>query len=114
MSTLSRKALTSARHSRRPGKLTKSLLEPVLAILDSVALEAGGLRISILTVVKGVLVLSVLLWGARLASGLLERRLTRMPELTPIAQVLLGKLPKTTLFILAVVVALASAGIDMS
>jgi|tagenome__1003787_1003787.scaffolds.fasta_scaffold20855743_2 hypothetical protein len=37
-----------------------------------------------------------------------------MPELTPIAQVLLGKLLKTTLFILAVVVALASAGIDMS
>jgi small-conductance mechanosensitive channel len=90
------------------------LLEPVLAVLDSVALEAGGLRISILTVVKGVLILSVLLWGARLASGLLERRLTRMPELTPIAQVLLGKLLKTTLFILAVVVALASAGIDMS
>jgi hypothetical protein len=25
MSTLSRKALTSARHSRRPGKLTKSV-----------------------------------------------------------------------------------------
>ncbi len=90
------------------------LLSPTLALLDSAAVVIGGLRISILTVVKGVVSLAVLLWAATLASDLFERRITRVPEITPRARVLLGKLIKATLITLAIVVSLTSIGVDLS
>jgi small-conductance mechanosensitive channel len=85
------------------------LLGPTLDFLDSVAIVLGGLRISILTVVRGVLSLAMLLWAATVASNLFERR-----EITPRARVLLGKLLKTTLVTLAVVLSLTSIGVDLS
>jgi len=59
------------------------LLGPTLDLLDSVAVVIGGLRVSILTVVKGVLSLAMLLWVATVASNLFERRITRVSEITP-------------------------------
>ena len=90
------------------------LLGPTLDLLDSFAIVMGGLRVSILTVVKGVLSLAMLLWAATLASNLFERRITRLSDITPRAQVLLGKLIKTTLITLAVVLSLTSVGVDLS
>ena len=90
------------------------LLGPTLDLLDSVAVELGGLRVSILTVVRGALSLAILLWAATLGSGLFERRINRVPEITPRAQVLLGKLIKTTLITLAVVLSLISIGVNFS
>jgi small-conductance mechanosensitive channel len=90
------------------------LLIPTLNLLDSVAIVVGGLRVSVLTVFKGVLSLAVLLWVATLGSNLFERRITRVAELTPRARVLLGKLIKATLLTLAVVLSLTSIGVDLS
>jgi hypothetical protein len=55
-----------------------------------------------------------LLWVATLGSNLFERRIARVPEITPRAQVLLGKLIKATLITLAVVLSLTSIGVDFS
>ena len=90
------------------------LLGPTLDLLDSVAVVVGGLRVSILTVVKGVLSLAMLLWAATVASNLFERRITRVSEITPRARVLLGKLIKATLVTLAVVLSLTSIGVDLT
>ena len=91
------------------------LLGPTLDLLDRAALLIGGLRVSLLTVVKGVqLSLTVLLWAATVGSALFERRMTRFSEITPRARVLLGKLLKTTLVTIAVVLSLASIGVDLS
>jgi small-conductance mechanosensitive channel len=90
------------------------LLGPTLALLDSAAVVIGGLRVSVLTVAKGVISLGVLLWAATLISELFERRITRVPEITPRARVLLGKLIKATLVTLAVIVSLTSIGVDLS
>jgi small-conductance mechanosensitive channel len=90
------------------------LLVPTLELLDRAAILVGGLRVSLLTVVKGVLSVTVLLWVATVVSGLFERRMTRMPEITPRARVLLGKLLKTTLVTLALVISLTSIGVDLS
>ena len=90
------------------------LLGPTLNLLDSAALQVGGLRVSILTVFRGVISLAVLLWAATLGSNLFERRITRVPEIPPRAQVLFGKLIKTTLITLAVVLSLTSIGVDFS
>jgi small-conductance mechanosensitive channel len=90
------------------------LLGPTLDLLDSVAVVVGGLRVSILTVVKGVLSLAMLLWAATVASNLFERRITRVSEITPRARVLLGKLIRATLVTLAVVLSLTSIRIDLT
>jgi len=90
------------------------LLDPTVALLDSLAFTFGELRISLLTVVKGMLTLALLLWAAATLSRFLERRISGIPDLTPSVQVLLGKLLKITLITLAVVVALNSVGIDLT
>jgi len=90
------------------------LLGFTLQLLDSAAITVGGLRISLLTVMKGVLSLTVLLWAATLVSTVFERRITRVSQITPRARVLLGKLLKTTLVSLAVLLSLTSIGVDLS
>ena len=90
------------------------LLEPTVQVLDSLAVTLGDLRISSLTVVKGMITLALLLWGASALSRLLEGRINRVPDLTPSVQVLLGKLLKITLLTFAVVIALNSVGIDLT
>jgi len=90
------------------------LLMPLLDLLDSIAITVGALRVSLFTVIKGVLSLVVLLWAATLGSRLFERRITRVTTLTPRAQVLLGKLLQITLVTLAVILSLTSVGIDLS
>ena len=91
-----------------------NLLEPTLALMDSLAINFGGLRISVLTLVKGLFSLLVLVWAAIAISGVLERRFQQSPNLTPSVQVLLGKLTRATLVIIAVVVAINSVGIDLT
>jgi len=61
-----------------------------------------------------MLSLAVLLWLATLASRLLERRVTSLPNLTPSLQVLIVKLLKIVLVVIAVVVALKTVGIDLT
>jgi small-conductance mechanosensitive channel len=90
------------------------LLNPAMAVLDRAAVTLGDLRISALTLVKAVLSLAVLLWLATLASRLLERRITALPNLTPSLQVLIVKLLKIVLVIIAVVTALRTVGIDLT
>lgn len=90
------------------------LLDPTVTLLDSLAISFGDLRISLLTVVKGMLTLALLLWAASALSRFLERRINQVPDLTPSVQVLLGKLLKITLITLAVVIAINSVGIDLT
>jgi small-conductance mechanosensitive channel len=90
------------------------LLAPTVEVLDAVALTVGTLRISLLTVVKGMATLGILLWAALALSRVLEQRIRRVPDLTPSVQVLIGKLLKITLLTLAIVIALNSVGIDLT
>jgi small-conductance mechanosensitive channel len=90
------------------------LLAPTMATLDSVAVNLGDLRVSALTVVKAVLSLALLLWIATFAGRVLERRITSVVTLTPSLQVLISKLLKIVLAVIAVVVALRSVGIDLT
>ena len=90
------------------------LLQPTIALLDQLALTLGGLRISALTVIKGMLAMAVLLGLAAFASRVLERRIKSAPSLTPSVKVLFSKLLKIVLVTIAVVVALSSVGIDLT
>ena len=90
------------------------LLDPALAFLDRLAINLGQMRLSLLTVLKSMFYFGVALWAAVLVSRVLERRLEHLPSLTPSVRVLFGKLLTGGLIALAVVVSLASAGIDFT
>ena len=90
------------------------LLQPTLDLLDSVALNVGEIRISVLTVFEGVFYLVLLLWIASLTARILENRIARLPNLTPSVQVLFSKLLKIVLFFIAIMLAVNNVGIDLT
>jgi len=91
-----------------------NLLNPTIALFDQLAITLGGVRVSLLILIKGVIVFAVLLKIALSASSVLEKRLMSFEDLTPSVQVLLTKSLKVTLLVIAVVVALNTLGINLS
>jgi len=90
------------------------ILPQTLAILDSIAFELNNLRISLLTVIKGLILLSALVWSALALSRFLENRMQTTEGLTPSVRVLIGKLLRATLLALAILIGLGAIGIDFT
>lgn len=90
------------------------LLQPTLDLLDGIALKVGQIRITALGIIEGLFYLVLLLWLANMASNLLERRIKKLPNITPSMQVLFSKLLKILLVIIAIFVAVNSVGIDLT
>jgi small-conductance mechanosensitive channel len=90
------------------------LLEPTRALLDSVAINLGGVRLTPLLVLKTFILLLITLWAATAVSDFFDRRVRLAADLTPSIQVLLGKLIRFGLIALAIVIVLSTVGIDMS
>lgn len=89
-------------------------LEAFIQALDAAAFTAGGMRISLLTIVNGILLISLLLWAAITLARVLETQLGRVDGMTPAARVLVGKVVRIALLTIAVLVGLTSIGIDFT
>lgn len=90
------------------------LLGPLLELLDSLAVQFSGVRISILLLIKSVIVLAVLLHLALSVSKMLEARICQLETLTPSMQVLLTKSVKIVLLLTAAMAGVSSLGINLS
>jgi small-conductance mechanosensitive channel len=90
------------------------LLEPALRALDAAGVMIGGLRVTILLVLKTTALLLLTLWAASLLSNFIDSRLHTYSDLTPSIRVLLGKLFRIAVITFAVLVVLSSVGIDFS
>lgn len=90
------------------------LRETTRSALDSFAVVIGGLRVTPLLVIKTTVLLLVTLWLANVASDFLESRVRRSADLTPSLQVLIGKLIRLLLITFAILIALATVGIDFT
>ena len=89
-------------------------LDPTLDALDSVAIVLGGLRLTPLLLIKLGVLLAVALWLANIASKFLEARITQSRDLTPSIQVLLVKMMRLALMILAIAIVMSAVGINLS
>lgn len=89
-------------------------LQAAVGALDSVAIELGGLRLTPLLVLKLAALLALALWVTNVASKFLEARIVKSRDLTPSVQVLLVKLTRVALMILAIAIALGAVGINLS
>ncbi|MGY4474446.1 mechanosensitive ion channel family protein [Bradyrhizobium sp. USDA 3364] len=81
--------------------------------LDSYAIVVGGLRLTPLLLLKAGALLIVALWLTNIASNFAESRINRATDLTPSIQVLLVKIIRIGLMVLAIAIALGAVGINL-
>ncbi|PSJ53143.1 mechanosensitive ion channel family protein [Pseudaminobacter soli (ex Li et al. 2025)] len=84
------------------------------AFLDSIALPLGAMRLSALTVLKAVVLLIATVWPAVVLGKYLDERVQRSEELTPSIRVLVGKVVKIGLVLVAGAIALSAVGVDLT
>ncbi|MGX1349261.1 small-conductance mechanosensitive channel [Bradyrhizobium elkanii] len=83
-------------------------------MLDSFAVVVGGLRLTPLLLIKAGALLIVALWLSNIASNFIDGQITRSTDLTPSIQVLLVKIIRIGLMVIAVAIALSAVGINLS
>src|ERR1700732_2976629 len=89
-------------------------LDATIEALDSISVVLGGLRLTPLVVIKLGLLLLAALWLTNIASNFVESRITRSTDLTPSIQVLLVKMIRMGLMVVAIAIALSAVGINLS
>jgi small-conductance mechanosensitive channel len=89
-------------------------LEPAIEALDAVSIEIGGLRLTPLLLLKLGALLILALWLTNIASNFAESRINRSSDLTPSIQVLLIKMIRMGLMVVAITIALGAVGINLS
>src|SRR2546430_8108382 len=91
-------------------------LEPTLQLLDSdsISIVLGGLRLTPLVLIKLGALLILALWLTNIASNFIESRINRSADLTPSIQVLLVKIIRMGLMVVAIAIALGAVGINLS
>ncbi len=90
------------------------VLEETTAALDALAFSIGSFRLSALAVIKGIILVFALLYFATFAGALVERRISKISGLTRSSQVLITKIVRVSLIVIAILIAITSAGIDLS
>jgi small-conductance mechanosensitive channel len=91
-----------------------SLFDEVAQGLDAVAVQLGAVRLSAYLVLQAVVVICALVWLASALGNFIERRVAANPDLTPSLKVLIGKLVKIGLVVIACALALSALGIDLT
>jgi small-conductance mechanosensitive channel len=89
-------------------------LDPAIDALDSVSIVLGGLRLTPLVLIKLGALLIAALWLTNIASNFAESRINRSTDLTPSIQVLLVKMIRMGLMVLAITIAMGAVGINLA
>lgn len=90
------------------------LLSPALALLDSLSVTLGQVRISPLIIIKAGVLLWLSLWLSSVLSGFLDRRLENSETITPAMRVLSVKLLHIALITAAILITFSTVGIDLT
>lgn len=90
------------------------LLGPFINLLSATTFTFGTTTISILGIITGVTTMVVLIYAALFVSGIIDAKLRDAPTVTPSARVLLSKLSRIVLVVLAFLFAMSSMGIDLT
>src|SRR6266702_7502627 len=89
-------------------------LDATVDALDSISVVLGGLRLTPLLLIKLGALLIVALWLTNIASNFAESRINRSADLTPSIQVLLVKMIRMGLLVVAIAIVLGAVGINLS
>ncbi|WP_373186229.1 mechanosensitive ion channel family protein [Halopseudomonas sp.] len=89
-------------------------LQAFLDLLDSIAFNIGEMRLSLMGFINGILLLTIFIWLSSLLARLVDSRLVYLEGVTPAARVLIGKVLRIILYLVAVVVALTFVGVNLT
>jgi small-conductance mechanosensitive channel len=90
------------------------IVDDVATILDSAGFNIGQFRLSILGALQAAVLLGAALWLSLSIGNFFDRRIQTIDELTPSLRVLIGKIIRITLIIIAALVAMSGLGIDLT
>lgn len=90
------------------------LLDPAIALLDSVALSMGETRLTLYMVIKGLIILGLLFWLAALISRFIQARVNQQQNLTPSVRSLISQTVRIALVFAAVMLAMNAIGVDLT
>lgn len=91
-----------------------NVIDEVSSFLDGVALELGGFRLSLLTLITALVVIGALFTIARVISNLVARSIRRNEDISPSMQVLGIKAVQAALYGVAFFVAVEAIGFDFT
>lgn len=89
-------------------------LDATIQLLDWMAISFGSVRISLLTLLKGVTVLGLMLWTGSITGDLVSRRIEDSDLMSPSLLALASKLARALLIVISATLALSAAGIDVT
>ena len=89
-------------------------VDEVTTSMNAAAITLGATRISLLSVVKGSIITAALIWAAVFIGNIVANRVERIDDVSPAIRVLLGKLTKIVLIVIAGAFALSATGIDLT
>ncbi len=90
------------------------MTDDVSALLDGAGITIGEFRLSLLSVIQAIFLLGVLSWLSLTVGNFLDRRIQTIEDLTPSLRVLIGKILRIALIVIAVMVAMSGLGIDLT
>lgn len=83
-------------------------------LLDQAAISIGTFRLSVLLAIQGIILVVGLFWAATATGRYADERITKIPGLAPSLKVLLGKVVKISLLMLALILAMSGIGLDLT
>ncbi len=90
------------------------LLNPVIALLDSAAINVGESRLSLYLIIKGFILLAFLLWLASVVTRFVQSRVSKSENLTPSVQTLIAQAVRLALLFAAIMLAMNAIGVDLT
>ncbi|WP_299727946.1 mechanosensitive ion channel domain-containing protein [uncultured Tateyamaria sp.] len=90
------------------------VLDHAAEILDAAAISLGGMRLSLLLVVQGIVVIGVLLTLARFVTSTTSARVATNEDISPSMRVLIVKVVQIVFYTLAFFVGVRALGIDLT
>ena len=87
--------------------------DDIVDFLGSTSIGLGE-RITLLVILKGILLFGALLWASIMFGGFAEKRISGIEELTPSLRVLIGKIVRISLIVLAVMIGMSTLNLDLT
>ena len=94
--------------------LVLGITHNIADLLDAAGFAVGNTRISLLLLIKIFLVLSFTVWMAIWIGNLIEKKVDQNEEMTPGLKVLVAKILRISLLVLALMIAISGIGIDLT
>jgi small-conductance mechanosensitive channel len=90
------------------------ILDNTIDMMDALGFKIGTFRLSVLSIFQSIFSIVLFVSAAFFLSGFLDRKLQKTSDISASARVLISKIIKFMLITIAVLIAVTSAGIDLS